>query len=87
MHVCSFYPERFDKFSRGIQFRPFGIPSKRKCPADQFTYFMGGMYITIILRDFTLVVASTEEVNQLYGLTSAPKGEVCVQLQPRMKKK
>ena len=48
---------------------------------------MGGMYITEVLRDYTMVVASTEEVNQLYGLTSAPKGEVYIQLQPRMKRK
>ena len=90
MNTCthSFYPERFhDKISNGAAFQPFGVPSKRKCPADQFTYFMGGMYITEVLRDYTLVVSSDEEVNQLfYGLVSAPRGEIYVQLRPRIKK-
>ena len=33
-------------------------PYKRKCPADQFTYFMGGMYITEVLRDYTIVAVN-----------------------------
>ena len=49
-------------------------------------YFMGGMYIIELLRDFTLLVSASEEVSQLYGLTSAPTGDVYIQVQPRMKK-
>ena len=68
------------------KFRPFGVPSKRKCPADQFTYFMGGLYITEILRDYMIVaVSSDEELNRVYGRASAPKGEVCIQLRSRKK--
>ena len=81
----SFHPERFNKVSKGTEFRPFGIPSRRKCPADQFSYFMGGMYITELLRDFTIILSSDDKVNQVYGLTSAPKDEVCIQIQPRSK--
>ena len=82
--MYSFYPERFYEVGNMTKFRPFGVPSKRKCPADQFTYFMGGLYITEILRDYTIVaVSSHEEIDQVHGLTSAPKGEVYIRLRSR----
>jgi hypothetical protein len=43
-------------------------PNANAHAADQFTYFMGGMYITEILRDYTIVPVSTDkEIDQVYG--------------------
>jgi cytochrome P450 len=85
-HTHSFDPGRFSEVSKVTKFRPFGVPSKRKCPADQFTYFMGGIYITEILRDYTIVAVSTDkEIDQVYGRVSSPKGDVYIQLRSRKK--
>ena len=82
----SFYPEHFSEVSNVTKFRPFGVPSKRKCPADQFTYFLGGMYITELLRDYAILpVSSGDEIDQEYGRVSSPKGEVYIQLRSRKK--
>ena len=83
----SFYPECFSEVSSVTKFRPFSVPSKCKCPANQFTYFLGGMYITELLQNYAMLpVSSDEEIDQEYGRVSSPKGEVYIRLRSRKKR-
>ena len=49
-----FYPDRFgpgtEHSKGGHEFRPFGIPHIRRCPANQFVYLVTSVFVTILLE-------------------------------------
>ncbi len=82
-----FNPDRFAPESkhakRGLEFRPFGIPHVRRCPANQFVYFMASVYIAVLLHRFIFVPEDQEIREKSFGIASSPKGEIFVQVKLR----
>ena len=82
-----FNPDRFAHGSthakRGHEYRPFGVSNIRRCPANQFTYMMVSVYVTIILNCFTLRPVDEKNVEKVYGTATGPKDDPLVQLELR----
>lgn len=82
-----FNPDRFTPGSkhakRGPEFRPFGIPHIRRCPANQFTYFMVSVYVTILLRRFVLLIPNEQIPEKKYGIATSPKDEIHLEIEFR----
>lgn len=82
-----FNPDRFAHGSthakRGHEYRPFGVSNIRRCPANQFTYMMVSVYVTIILNCFILRPVDEKHVKKVYGTATAPKDDPLVQLKLR----
>ena len=76
-----FDPDRFAPGSphgrRGLEFCPFGVPSRRKCPGYLFSYFEVAIFTAILLQRFTLEPAEGQgEVKMVHGLVPEPKDEI-----------
>ena len=82
-----FNPDRFASGSRhakrGYEYRPFGVSNVRRCPANQFTYMMVSVYVTIIIHCFTLRAVDEQNVEKVYGIATSPKDDPLVQLELR----
>lgn len=74
-----FDPDRFGSkgkhAKRGHEFRPFGISSLRRCPANHFTYMMSSVYIAILLRKFVFL-SKDEVVAKKYGKATSPGHDI-----------
>lgn len=80
----SFQPDRFAPGSmnakRGHEFRPFGISSTRRCPANMFVYTMVSVYVTTLIQHFVISCAEEGEVEKKYGIATSPKGHVRIKV-------
>ena len=85
--LCRFDPDRFAKGSpharRGLEFCPFGTPSRRKCPGYQFSYFEVSIFTAILLNRFTLEAVEGQTVEKVHGLVTEPKEEIYMYIRPR----
>lgn len=83
----TFDPDRFAPGSvhakRGPEFRPFGIPNIRRCPANQFTYFMVSVFVTILLQRFVMLTNDKTEAKKDYSIASSPKEKLYIEVQLR----
>ena len=86
------YPEKFnpDRFApgskhakRGIEYRPFSVSNLRRCPANQFTYAMVSVFLTIILHCCKLQEASNQTFEKVYGIATSPKEDPLIQAERR----
>ena len=84
-----FNPDRFAPGSRhakrGHEYRPFGVSNYRRCPANQFTYMMVSIYVTIILHCFVLRPDDGQDVEKVYGIATSPKSDPLIHLKLRHK--
>ena len=83
-----FNPDRFATHTsharRGLEFCPFGIPSRRKCPAYIFSHFEITIIISILIRRFQLFRFPNQLVELDYGLFSTlPKDELYIFVKER----
>ena len=80
-------PDRFAPGSphgqRSLEFCPFGVPSRRKCPGHLFTYFEVGVFAAVLLSRFKVLPVEGEKVIQVHGLLTKPKEEIHVYLKQR----
>ena len=70
--------------SKGMGFSPFGI-GRRKCPGYQFSYVEVGVFVTVLLQQFTLRPLEGEgvECGQVHGLVTAPDKQLHAYISPR----
>ena len=72
-----FNPDRFTPGSicakRGLEFRPFGVTHIRRCPANQFTYFMASVFVTILVQRFVFLTVDEQMPEKKYGIATSPK--------------
>ena len=68
-----------------LAFCPFGT-GKRKCPGYMFAYAQVGVYLTILLQQFTVQAVGmwAEEVKMVYGLLSSPSEELRATVLPHV---
>jgi len=82
-----FNPDRFAPGSkhakRGLEYRPFGVGNIRRCPANQFTYLMISVFMTIVLHQFTLQTMGKQDIEKVYGIATSPKNELLIQAELR----
>ena len=77
-------PDRFvPNVPHGLEFCPFGVPSRRKCPSYLFSYFEVALFAAILLSDYKVVPVEGQKVIQVFGLITEPKEEIHVYLQRR----
>ena len=69
--------------SRSLEFCPFGVPSRRKCPGYLFSYFEVAVFASILLSGFKVTPVEGQKVTQVFGLITEPKEEIHVHLQRR----
>lgn len=65
---------------------PFGI-GRRKCPGYMFSYVEVGVFLTILLQQFTVQAVGTwaeEEVKKVHGLVTTPAKELRATILPRI---
>lgn len=60
-----------------------GVTAIRHCPANQFTYLMVSVYISVLLHSFVLMTDSEDEVVPKYGITTSPKDELHIRVKLR----
>ena len=81
-----FDPDRFGPGSkhakRGHEFRPFGVSSLRRCPANHFTYIMSSIYVVILLQRFEFSTKDTS-LTKKYGIATSPGHEIDFQVKTR----
>ena len=81
-----FDPDRFAPGSkhakRGHEFRPFGVSSLRRCPANHFTYIMSSVYVVILLQHFEFSTKDTS-LTKKYGIATSPGHEIDFQVKTR----
>ena len=82
-----FDPDRFAPNSshakRGLEFCPFGVPSRRLCPGYQFSYFEVSTIVPLLLHRFSLSMDSGQCVERMYGLVTEPKEEFFLTVEER----
>ena len=82
-----FNPDRFAPGSkhakRGIEYRPFSVSNLRRCPANQFTYAMVSVFLTVILHCCKLQEASKQNFGKVYGIATSPKEDPLIQAELR----
>ena len=82
-----FDPDRFAPNSphakRGLEFCPFGLPSRRKCPGYQFSYFEVSTIVPLLLHRFSLSMDGSQCVERKYGLVTEPKEEFFLTVEKR----
>ena len=80
-------PDRFGPNAphgnRSLEFCPFGVPSRRKCPGYLFSYFEVAVFASILLSGFKVTPVEGQKVTQVHGLVTEPKEEIHVYLQRR----
>ena len=86
LHLVSFRwdPDRFaSNVPHGLEFCPFGVSSRRKCPGYLFSYFEVAVFAAILLSRFKLIPVEGQKVTQVHGLVTEPKEEIHVYLRQR----
>ena len=82
-----FNPDRFTPGSicakRGLEFRPFGVTHIRRCPANQFTYFMASVFVTILVQRFVFLTVDEQMPEKKYGIATSPKEDIYIQVRFR----
>jgi cytochrome P450 family 20 subfamily A len=82
-----FNPDRFavhtDHARRGLEFCPFGTPSRRKCPGYTFSHFETTVILAILLFRFQLVAVPDQVVERDHGLVTMPAKELFVLVKER----
>ena len=82
-----FNPDRFapngPHARRGLEFCPFGTPSRRKCPGYIFTHFEATIMAGILLRQFQVVPVPNQKVERDHGLVTTPKNELYITVRER----
>jgi cytochrome P450 len=85
--LCRFNPDRFavhtDHARRGLEFCPFGTPSRRKCPGYTFSHFETTVILAILLFRFQLVAVPDQVVERDHGLVTMPAKELFVLVKER----
>ena len=84
---CRWDPDRFDPNAphghRSLEFCPFGVPSRQKCPGYLFGYFEIAIFASILLSRFKIVPVEGQKVTPVHGLVTVPKEEIHVYLKQR----
>ena len=82
-----FNPDRFapngPHAQRGLEFCPFGIPGRRKCPGSFFTHFETTIMAGILLHRFQVVLLPNQKVEKYYGLATMLKNELYITVKER----
>ena len=82
-----FNPDHFAPGSRhakrGFEYQPFGVSNIRRCPANQFTYMMISVFVTILVRAFTLQIIDGQDIEKVYGIATSPKNDPLIQVELR----
>ena len=82
-----FNPDRFaphtDRACRGLEFCPFGIPSRHKCPGYLFSHFETTVLLSILVHQFQLIPIPDQEVEHDYGLVTMPAKEIYISVKER----
>jgi len=82
-----FNPDRFapngPHARRGLEFCPFGTPSRRKCPGYIFSYFEATIMAGILLRRFQVVPVPNQKVERSHGLLTIPNSEAYITVRER----
>ena len=77
-----FNPDRFaaseDHAKRGLEFCPFGTPSRRKCPGHIFAHFEATVILSILLLQFQVVPIPDQVVEPDYGAVTTPSTELYI---------
>ena len=68
---------------RGLEFCPFGIHSRCKCPGYLFSYFEVAAFAAILLSRFKVLPVEGQKVTPIHGLVTEPKEEIHVYLNQR----
>ena len=84
---CRFNPDRFapgkPHARRGLEFCPFGTPSRRKCPGYIFSHFEVTILAVVLLHRFQVVPVPDQHVELEYRLVTAPKNELYITVQEK----
>jgi len=65
-----------------MAFSPFG-QGRRKCPGYHFTYIEVGVFMTILLQQFTISpVGEARDVKKIHGLVTVPKEKLEFRIRP-----
>ena len=94
MYIVGVYhfPHRFnpDRFApetsharRGLEFCPFGTPSRRICPGNVFSHFEITIFVSILIHRFQVVPIPDQVVEREYGLVITPKNELFISVKER----
>lgn len=82
-----FNPDRFAAHTshakRGLEFCPFGTPSRRKCPGYVFSHFETTVILSILLQRFRIVPVPDQVVELDHGLVTGPKSELYITVKER----
>ena len=82
-----FNPDRFNPGTvaskHGSEFRPFGTPSRRRCPANQFTYLMVSVLLAVTVQRYVFL-PSEDVVKKKYGIATSPDSDIFMTVQCRM---
>ena len=82
-----FDPDRFapntPHAKRDLEFCPFGVPSRRKCPGYQFSYFEVSTIVPLLLHRFSLSMDGSQCVERMYGLVTEPKEDFFLTVEER----
>ena len=74
-----FNPENFGSCALqgkdALAFSPFGL-GRRKCPGYQFSYVEVGIFLTILLQQFSLKPVGDKPVGMVHGLVTSPSEEL-----------
>ena len=80
-------PDRFGPSgphgNRSLEFCPFGVPSRRKCPGYLFSYFEVAVFAAVLLSAFKVIPVEGQKVTQVFGLVTEPEKEIHVYLKRR----
>ena len=83
---CRFDPDRFAPEEAAKRepnsFVPFGF-GKRICPGYIFAYIEIATFLAMLLRKYSVTMATTKPVEKVHGLVTCPKEEIFAKLTPR----
>ena len=84
---CRWDPDRFGPSgphgNRSLEFCPFGVPSRRKCPGYLFSNFEVAVFAAVLLSAFKVIPVEGQNVTQVFGLVTEPEKEIRVYLKRR----
>ena len=85
--MSSWDPDRFAANAphgrRSLEFCPFGVPSRRKCPGYLFSYFEVAVFAAVLLSRFKVRPVEGQKVTQVHGLVTEPREEIHVYITQR----
>lgn len=85
--LAEFNPDRFaphsDHGRRGLEFCPFGTPSRRKCPGYVFSHFETTVMLSVLLYRYQVVAVPDQKVERDHGLVTMPAKELYILVKER----